>query len=60
MWEAVETKAGKTRVVKAEGRRGKKRSGKKTRRKGGKKEKEIKIGKNDGSKESGRRMGDLG
>jgi len=59
MWEAVETKAEKTRVVKAEGRRGKKRSGKKTRRKGGEKEKETKIGKNNGSKENGRRMEDL-
>jgi len=34
IWEAVETKAGKTKVAKAEGRGSKKKDGKRTRRRG--------------------------
>ena len=42
MWEAVETKAGKTGVAKTKGRRSKRRSGKKARRKGGKRKRKQK------------------
>jgi len=52
VWEAVETKAGKTGMAKAEGGGGKRRSRKIKRRKGRKtKDKETKEGKNDRSKE---------
>jgi len=65
VWETVETKARKVRVAEAEGRKKEGRRGKemiregikKRRRKEGEKTQEEK---NDRSKESGRRMGDLG
>ena len=60
MWEAVETKAEKIRVTQVQGRRSKRRSRKEMRREGGEKEKETKKEKDNGSEESGRRMGDLG
>jgi len=58
MWEAMEIKAGKDRIVEIEGR-----SRKKMERKRGKIEEgkeKTKERKNNGSKESSRRMGDLG
>ena len=55
----METEAGKIRVVKTKRGRDERGSRKEMRRKGGEKEKETKKGKNDGSKEGGRRMGDL-
>jgi len=63
MWEVVETKIGKDRVVEAERRREKKRKGKKTGgRENGKETKKEKTEerKNNRCKESGRRMGNLG
>jgi len=48
MWKAVETKAGKTGMAKTKRKRGKERG-----------KKETKKEKDDGSKKSSRRMGDL-
>jgi len=58
MWEAMETGAGEIRVGEAKGRRSKRRSRKKEGRKG--KEEETEKRENSGSKESSRRVGDIG
>ena len=55
MWEAVETKVGEVRIAEAKERGEKRRSRKETRREGVKEKKE-----NNGDKESGRRMGNIG
>ena len=57
MWKTVETSAGKIRMGKAERRGSKERSREEERRKG--QEEETEKGKDNGSKESGRRMGDM-
>ena len=52
MWEAVETKAGKTGMVKTKGGRGKRRSKEEERRKSKRtKEKKTEEGKDNGGKE---------
>ena len=56
MWEAIETKAGKTGVAKIKRRRDKRRNRKEIRRENEKAEKR----KNNESKESSKRMGNLG
>jgi len=56
----VETKAGKTRVVKTKRRRNKGRSREEMRRESRKTEKKAKKRKDNRSEESGKRMGDLG
>jgi len=58
VWKAVETGAGKIGMEKAKRRESKGRSKEEERRKG--QEEEIEKGEDDGSKESGRRMGDMG
>jgi len=55
VWKAVETKAREVRVAEAEGRGEERRSRNKTRKKGPEEKKE-----NNGSKASGRRMGNIG
>ena len=60
MWEAVETEAEKTRVVKIKERRGKGESRKEMKRESRKTEKETEERKNNGSEENSRGMGDLG
>jgi len=58
VWETVEASIREIRVGKTEKRRSKGRSGEEKRGKG--KEEEIEKGKNSGSKESSRRVGDMG
>ena len=58
MWKAVETKAGKTRIVKTERRRGKRGSRKEARGKG-KGEKIEEEEENDRGKEDSGEMGNL-
>ena len=58
MWEAVETSAGEVRMEKAEEKGSKGRSREEMR--GERQEKETEKREDNGSKESGRRMGDLG
>ena len=61
MWKTVETETGKVRVAETEGRREKGRIQEETRRKRGKtEERKEKQKKKNGSKESSRRIGDLG
>jgi len=60
MWEAIETKAGKTGVAKTKGRRSKRGSREKMRRESGEIEKEAEKEKDDGSKKGSRGLGDLG
>ena len=58
VWETVEASTREIRVRKTERRRSKRRSRKEERGKG--KEEEIEKRKNSGSKESSRRVGDMG
>ena len=58
VWKIVETDTGKIRVAEIEGGRDKEGSRKETRRKRGKEE--TKEGKNNGSKESSKGMGNMG
>ena len=58
MWKAVETKAGKTRIVKTERKRGKRGSKKEARGKG--KGEKTEEEENDRGKEDSREMGNLG
>ena len=60
MWEAVETEARKTRVVKTKGRRSERESRKKMRRESRAKEKEAEKGKDNRCEKSSRELGDLG
>ena len=60
MWKAVETEVREGRMAKTEREGGKRGSRKKTRRKSGEKTKKAEKGKNNGCKESSRRMRDLG
>jgi len=57
-WKTVETGVGEVRMEEAERRRSKGRGREKERRK--EEEKEIEKGKDDGGKESSRRMGNMG
>jgi len=58
MWEVVEISSGEIRIRKAEEGRSKRRNREETREERQKKETEKRE--DDGSKESGRRIGDLG
>jgi len=58
MWEAVKTSARKVRMEKAKGGGSRGRSREETR--GERQKKEIEKREDDGSKKSGRKMGDLG
>ena len=60
VWEAVETKAGKTGIAKTKGRRSKRGSRKEIRRESGVKEKEAEKEKDNKCEKSSRELGNLG